>query len=57
MFIEAQPSGKSLCEAWLTRLSQKYPRAFFCAFVFSVIALTLGLMLDATSPIVLYQGF
>lgn len=57
MFVDTQPNAHSRWEQWLARLSRRHPRTFTAALVLLAILVALGLLLDVTPPIVLYQGF
>jgi hypothetical protein len=57
MFVETGVETKGRVAASLDAFARRHPRAFTAALVLLSAAVTLGLMLNVSPPLVLYQGF
>lgn len=57
MFVETKRETKARVTQWLEDWARRHPRAFTAALGLLTAALTLAMLLNPASPIVLYQGF
>lgn len=57
MFVETKREASARVTQWLEDWARRHPRAFTGALALLTVALTLAMLLNPASPIVLYQGF
>jgi hypothetical protein len=57
MFVETQTETGGRAALWLEDVARRHPRAFTALLLVLVVGITLGLLLNDSPPMILYQGF